>query len=848
MRTLRAASVRHLLRHPAQLALALAGLTLGVGTIVAVDIAAASARRAFALSVSAVNGPATHRLSGGPGGIEEAFYVHLVMHPPRSAQVQPHFAPVVSGYVRLGERVLELIGLDPLASSALGGEAAAGAAPALLADPAAARRWFTEPGAVFLSATTAGQLALRPGERFALEVAGVPREARLAGLLPGAAGFDALMLTDIAQAQEWLGAPGRLSRIDVRLPAGAAGAALEQALRAQLPPDVQLTATRARARETFAMTDAFTTNLRAMSLLALLVGTFLIYGAVSFAVLQRRTIIAVLRALGATRAEVLGVVLGEAAALGAAGALLGTLLGVVIGRTLVGLVSRTINDLYFVVAVNELALPGLTVAKALLAGLGTALVAALLPALEVAGSAPRLALARSVIEARAQRLARVLVGLAALLAGLSGACIVLFAHSLFAGFAALFLLLLAVAAVTPAALGACARAGVRLAGARSTLARLALEDVAASLSRTGVAVAALGMALTAMIGVAVMVESFRGSLQEWLLTTLRADIYVSAPGPGAELSRRLEPQVIQGLLGLPAVRAHSEARRTVVGSPYGELDVNALRLGPTGGAGFPLTAGEPRAAWRAFEEGAVLISEPLAWRLRLKLHDWLTLTTAAGPRAFAIAGIYREYGNDRGEVLMELGTYRRLWHDEAIGGLGLYLRPTADVAQVMAQLRAAAHARQGLFIRSNAELRALSMSIFERTFLITRVLYWLAAGVAAIGLVSALLAWELARTRELALLRTLGVTPGGSAALVLLQTLFMGIAAFLAAVPAGLLTALVLTGVINRRAFGWHIDLHLATAQFLNALVLALAAALVAALYPAWRAARAPLAAHLRAE
>ena len=388
-----------------------------------------------------------------------------------------------------------------------------------------------------LSATTATQLALRAGAPLQLEVAGEPRAARLTGTLPAAAGLDALVLTDIAQAQEWLGAPGRLSRIDVQLPPGAEGAALEQALRAQLPPDVTLAATRARARETFAMTDAFTTNLRAMSLLALLVGTFLIYGAVSFAVLQRRAIIGVLRALGATRAEVLSVILGEAAVLGVIGAALGTLLGLLIGRGLVALVSRTINDLYFVVAVNELALPAVTVAKALLAGLGTALVAALLPALEVAASAPQLGLARSVLEARAQRLARALVGLAALLAVLSGAAVVLFAHSLFAGFVALFLLLLAVAAVTPAALATLARLTARLLGARSTLARLALEDVAASLSRTGVAVAALGMALTAMIGVAVMVESFRGSLRDWLLTSLRADVYVSAPGP----SDALEP-------------------------------------------------------------------------------------------------------------------------------------------------------------------------------------------------------------------------------------------------------------------------------------------------------------------
>jgi len=117
-----------------------------------------------------------------------------------------------------------------------------------------------------------------------------------------------------------------------------------------------------------------------------------------------------------------------------------------------------------------------------------------------------------------------------------------------------------------------------------------------------------------------------------------------------------------------------------------------------------------------------------------------------------------------------------------------------------------------------------------------------------VGLVSALLAWELERARELALLRTLGLTPRATAALVIAQTAFMGLAALLAAIPAGLLTALVLTDVINRRAFGWQIDLHLTSAQFSNALWLALAAALAAGLYPAWRSARAPLAAGLREE
>jgi putative ABC transport system permease protein len=142
----------------------------------------------------------------------------------------------------------------------------------------------------------------------------------------------------------------------------------------------------------------------------------------------------------------------------------------------------------------------------------------------------------------------------------------------------------------------------------------------------------------------------------------------------------------------------------------------------------------------------------------------------------------------------------------------------------------------------------MSLDIFDRTFIITRVLYWLAAGIAAVGLVSALLAWELDRARDLSILRALGLTPRGAAALIEAQTLFMGGAALIAAIPAGLIIAVVLTKVIDRRAFGWHIEMHLHATQFINALALALLAALLAGLYPAWRTARAPIAAEMRDE
>ncbi len=838
MSLLWAASVRHLLRHPAQLILALLGLSVGVGTIIAVDIATASAGRAFQLSVQAVNGAATHEIVGGPKGLDERIYAEL-----RTADVA--MAPVVEGYVTVGDRTMQLIGVDPIASSDLDTRHGDGRPPA--GDPG---RWFTEAGTVVMAADTAKQLGLAINQSFEIDIGGTEYPAVLIGTLPpGQAGYDALVLTDIAQAQEWLSSNGRLSRIDLRIPEGTAGAALVARLRSRLPPGVQLEQAQGRARQSLDMTAAFTTNLQAMSMLALLVSTLLIYGAISFAVVQRRRIIAVLRALGATRRDVFTIVLTEAAVLGVAGAGLGLMLGAGIGHGLVQLVSRTINDLYFVVAVSETVLPAGAVAKALLAGFGTSIAGAWLPALEVAGSAPQLGLRRSVLEARAVSLARQLVIASGVFAVASGGVAVASGRNLFAGFAALFLLLLSAATLTPAVLRALARAAGRYIGRASPIARLVFGDVAASLSRTGVAVAALGMALAAMIGVSIMVESFRESLREWLAKTMRADIYVTAPGPGTgRPERQIQADLLRDLLANPAVVDSGMSRRVTLELPGGQVSLDAVRLARGGYGNMVLTAGDPKVTWPAFEKGDVVISEPLAYRTQLETGDSLELPTDSGPRTFRIAGVYREYGNDRGTVLMSLSNYRRYWRDDGVTAVGFYVGRRNSVERVMAEFRESAHGRQSLFIRSNAELRELSMSIFERTFIITRVLYWLAAGVAGIGLVSALLAWELERAREIAILRSLGLTPSGAGALIEGQTGFMGLVAWAAAVPAGLLTAVLLIDVINRRAFGWRIDVHLSAAQFSNALLLAVAAAAVAGLYPAWRVARAAIAGEIREE
>jgi putative ABC transport system permease protein len=844
MSMLWSASFRHLLHHPLQLLLALVGLALGVATIVAVDVATGSAARAFELSLAAVAGPSTHELDGGPAGIDETLYLQLArtLHYVRAN-------PVVEGYVTVQDESLQLLGVDPLAAAGFGGSGAAAAGGAAGLDSAASMaRWLAGDGAVLLCADTAAALQLKSAARFDVDVGGHALPGYLLAVMPGCPGLQSVMLTDIASAQSWLGLAGRLTRIELRVPPGAAAAAELAQLQRQLPADVTLAPAAQRARAGLDMTQAFNTNLRALGLLALLVGLFLVYGTISFTVVQRRRSLGILRALGATRAQLLRIILLEATGLALVGAVLGLAGGALIGRQLVGMVSRTINDLYYVVAVNSVTLPAGEPLLALGAALAVALVAAAAPALEAVHSTPQLTLRASVLEGRARRVSLALLGVSVLL-GL--ACLITALttqRSVLGGFAALVFAMLAVASAAPAALYGAARALARSRLAAAPPVRLALGGIAGSLSRTGVAVAALAMAVAAMIGISIMVDSFRESLRDWLAHTLQADIYIGAPGPGfARPERRLQGAVVADLVRVPGIASFSASRRAVVGSERGPLVLDAMDPTPVMRAGLDLTAAAPQ-VWARFADGALLVAQPLAYRLDLKVGSTLRLTTAQGPRIFSVAGVFREYGNDRGSVRISRAVYRRAWQDDSVSALALVLNAGADVHAVVRNLYAAAAGRQALQVDTPAQVRAISLTIFERTFIITRVLNWLAAAVAALGLVSALLAWQLGRTHELALLRALGLTRRGTALMIQTQTLFMGLVALLAALPAGVLTAILLVRVINRRAFGWEIDLHLHPAQITSAIALALSAALVAGLYPAWRTAHAPLSQDLREE
>ena len=839
----------YLRQHVWQVGLALLGVALGVAVVVAIDVANESARRAFVLATQSIVGRATHQIVGGPNGVSEEVYRRLRL----TGKVRA-LAPVVESDVAAPDYpgwIFHVLGVDAFAEAPFRPYlSSAGVSP----DndfPA----FLTQPATGLIAAATARQLGLAIGDRLRIRVGTRHQFITLVGLLApnesGASAVENLLITDIATAQEILGLDGQLSRVDVRVPEGEAGQKLLATIHQLLPAGVEILSSRGRSQAIEQMIRAFQLNLTALSLLALIVGAFLIYNTMIFSVVQRRGLLGLLRIQGVTRREIFLLVLGEAALIGGVGTVGGLGLGTLLSQGLVQLVTQTITDLYFVLTVRELALTPVVLGKGLALGLGASLLAALRPAWEATTTPARVTLQRSSLETLARQTAprTMLLGLLALAVGLGGLWIS--GTNLWLSFGSLFGVLLGCVLMTPLTTVGCIRLfQPALSAWGGTLGRLCGRSVVATLSRTGVAIAALMVAVSVTVGVGIMVQSFRQTVVRWLESSLHADVYIAPPSLIARRSdATLDPALMQRLTSAPDIARVNTYRGLQVESRLGLTQLVAIDLAERSYDAFTFIAGEPHALWPAFQnEAAVIISEPYAYRHELRLNETLQLRTDRGEHAFRVVGIFTDYGSDQGLVMMSRHTYDQWWQDAKISSLGVYAEPNSDVDRLVESLRRLAGAEHEVLIRSNRTLRAASLEVFDRTFTITTVLHLLTTVVAFVGVLSALMALQLERAHELGVLRATGCTPGQVWGLMTSQTGLMGLIAGLLAVPVGVGLALILVLVINRRSFGWTLQIEIAPEILVQAIGMAVVAALLAGLYPALRMARTSPALALRNE
>jgi putative ABC transport system permease protein len=417
-------------------------------------------------------------------------------------------------------------------------------------------------------------------------------------------------------------------------------------------------------------------------------------------------------------------------------------------------------------------------------------------------------------------------------------------RSLVGGLTAVFMLILGFALCVPlfvsVASGLSAPLAARLGG---TTARLAVAGIASGLSRTGVAIVALAVAVSATIGVSIMVDSFRGSVGAWLEQSLRADVYVGT------LRGSMDAALIESIRTLPDIRELSTRKRAWVEGANGRTQLRVLDMPRESYAGVELVDAAPATAWSAWESSdAVFVSEPYAYQNNVGAGAIILLPTDYGVHEFVVAATFQSYDINATGIMISRKTYSRHYRDNTIDSIGLYLADGVNADAVMQQVEDLGAGKQRLYISSNANLQTESMRIFDRTFVITDVLYWLTLGVAFIGILSAMLALQLERSREFATLRSLGMTPVQVGSMITAQSGMIGLLSGIASLPLGVLMAFVLIRVINRRAFGWQIDMSIAPNILLLSIAFALGAAVLAGLYPAYLAGRSQPAIAMRDE
>jgi putative ABC transport system permease protein len=297
------------------------------------------------------------------------------------------------------------------------------------------------------------------------------------------------------------------------------------------------------------------------------------------------------------------------------------------------------------------------------------------------------------------------------------------------------------------------------------------------------------------------------------------------------------------------VAAIETIRIVAVASPEGEVRLAVSDASRSRNAAlYRFSEGDPREAWARAREGAVLVSEPFAFRHSIPPRGGqVTLRTDSGLRTFPVAGIYYDYAADRGTVLMSRNVYERHFADRGRNSVAAYVAEGQDPAAVADALRRAL-AGTALQVTENRTLRREALKVFDRTFAVTEALRVLAVIVAFIGVWSALVSLQVERTREIGTLQALGLLPGQLWALTLIETGLIGLSAGLLSLPTGLLLATILIEVINVRSFGWTMQMRVEPGILALALAVSVLAALLAAVYPVRRLQRLSIAEALRQE
>ena len=781
----------HWRRNPVQFFSVFAGLALATALWTGVQAINAEARASYARSAALLGGSGVAALVPTDG----------LRAPDR------HFAalrragylvsPVVEDRISIAGVRIRVLGIEPLSLPS-------GSRPAALFDAGGE----TESNApAFLTPPWEGLAA--PETVRALEAAtGLPPLREDPTLPPG------LLVVDIGVAQALLGWEGEVARF---LLAGDA------------PPGHTLSALGLRLASgdeeaaVEGLADSFHLNLAAFSLLAFAVGLVIAHAAIGLATEQRLSTFRTLRATGLSATGLAGVLAAEIAIFALIAGIAGAALGYVIAAALLPDVAASIGGLYGLSVSGGLTLsPSWWLGGLAMAFVGAAIAGA--RALWTVWRLPPLASARPEAWRREQARQFRASGGAAAACVLAGATLYAFAEGLTAGFTVMALGLLAAAFALPPALALATSLGARL--ARGAAAEWIWADMRQQTSALSLALVALMLALSANIGVGAMVGGFRIAFLDWLDDRLAAEVYVRAEDE-AQAQEIAEWAVLRA--DIRAALPQHRARVVAEGDPIeaiGVIDHATYR------DTWPLMTSAPGGWDAVFAGEAVMISEQFARRRDLGPGDPVDI----GRGVWRVGGIYPDYGNPRGQLLMATPDLLSRFPEAERMGIGLRTAP--DQAQAVIAALTERFALPASNIVDQAQLKAGARAVFERTFAVTAALNVLTLAVAGVALFTSLLSLADRRLPQLAPLWAIGLTRRRLAWIELQKTVGLALLTAMLAIPVGLALAWLLVAVVNVEAFGWRLPFYLFPADWMRLAALAALIAALSAITPIWRLAR----------
>jgi putative ABC transport system permease protein len=857
--------------------LTVCGIALGVSVYLAISIANDTALKRFSHTVNRISGKANIELMSLSGlGVKQELLCdltaltalgvkytpiideHLVIIGNGGQPSQNQDQGLSSGHGHAHE-MIQLIGIDMLADPDFKSyqedadeadkkpkkDAAQGLSSA--GTRATVDLSVFTPRAVLVGSKLAGRYALKAGDSFEVLVADRSETLRVAGVLSGqglgGAYSGNLIVADIGLAQDILHWTDRISRIDLIVPEPLL-APVQEKIQSLVPEDVLVATPDTRTAQAHKMTRSFEYNLLALTLIALMVGMFLIYNTMTITVLRRRPEIGILRALGVSRTIVMRMFLLEAICLGGFGTLLGLVLGRLMADGALKAVAQTFQHFYFKIPLDNVSVDPMQYLLAFLIGMGLTLAAAFPPLLEASSVAPAEATRHASHETKVRSGKGIMfvLGLLSLtLAYVSSWQSPVYGFPAFGYVAALFSIIGA-SLLTPFTLGHILPLLARpLAAAFGVEGRIAARSLSGTLGRTAVASASLMIGIAMMVALAIMISSFRHTVTAWIDQSFQADLWLQSQARAAgNKEGRLNQSVIAkvaSVKGVAAAEGFVDRRIIYDGMDafLGAADFDVL----TKYGNQLFVSGKSSADVCSRVAGMrAIISEPFAVRRGVKAGDSVTIDTPQGKKSFFVEDIFYDYASDLGYIIIPRDTYKQIWQDNTVSNVAIYLDRDADVEAVRSKVFTAVSNHSLVTLSSTGELRKVAIIIFDRTFAITYALHTIAVTVAMLSVMNALFALTLESEREFAILRYIGAGRGQLAKIVYLQAGLIGAFGNVGGIGLGYILSLLLVHVINKQSFGWSVQYSVPFDFIWQSSVLVIGTAILSAVVPARMAAR----------